>query len=339
MAEVTVGRVVAQLPTFGEVAVPYWEVTSGQPGPRFLVLAAQHGCEVQGSEACRRLVALAAGELVKGSLLVVPMANPMSLRMRRHNVDSAPEKTHSGDYSNNMNCLWPGDPEGNDTARLVYALNTALAESATHCLDMHCWAKFLAAGVLPHSDLPESCQFAAVSGFPFAFPWALPDMKADPPPSRFNLDAWFALSGRGGLTFELSGQYLIAEAQVRLGFQCAANMARVLGMLPGEPEGTENGPTWADRSQVVKVAAPVSGLFVENGLEPGGWVEAGQPLGHLFSDTDLSPTEIVSPVGGRLVTYGCHRPKCDVALPDQHPYADPDDELASIMPAEWPATA
>lgn len=331
MAEVRVERIVAPQ-SEGEVVVPYWEVASGQPGPRVFLLAAQHGAEVQGSEAARRLVADAATRLQAGSLLVVPCANPRALRLRRHNLNSAPEKPHGADNSQNMNCLWPGDPEGNDTQRLVHALHVGLAEQATHCLDMHCWARFLAAAVLPHPTMPESCRFAEVSGFPLAFPWPLPNMQAEPAPTRFNVGMYFGVTGRGTLTFELAGQYLINERQVHLGLRCAQNMLRVLGMLPGEPEGLDEGPTWADRSQVVKVTAPRSGLFVEADQEPGGWVQEGDLLGHLLSAEDLATVPVTAPVTGRLTTYGCHRPNCDVALPDQHPYADEGDELAAIMP-------
>lgn len=332
MAEVRVERVVAPQRDGSAVAVPYWEVTSGQAGPRVLVLAAQHGAEVQGSEVGRRLVAEAATSLQAGSLLVVPLANPRALSLRRHNINSAPEKPHSSDNSENMNCLWPGDPEGNDTQRLVHALNAALAEQATHCLDLHCWAHFLAAAVLPHPDRPDSCRFAEVSGFPLAFRWPLANLRADPPPTRFNVGMHFGLTGRGTLTCELSGQYLINEQQVRLGLRCAQNLLRVLGMWPGEPEGTAEGPTWVDRAAVIRVAAPQSGLFVAAGQEPGGWVRKGDLLGHLLSDEDLATVPVLAPVSGRLTTYGCHRPNCDVALPDQHPYAAAGDELAAIMP-------
>jgi predicted deacylase len=332
MAEVSVLSVTAELEAGGEVRVPYWEATSGRPGPRLLVVAAQHGCEVQGSEACRRLIAQAAGELRQGSLVVVPFTNPLSLRRRRHNLNSGPEIPNSSDNSHNLNCLWPGDPAGNDTQRLAAALFNTVVADATHCLDMHCWTHFWAAGVLPHLGSEESCRLAEISGFPLAFPWRLPDLQADPPPTRFSIGPWFALHGRTSLSFELAGQYQIREPQVQLGLRCALNYCRYLGLLPGEPEGTEPGPVWVDRTQVAKVTAPHSGLFVRAGHQPGGWVSKGDKLGHLLSESDLSTTEMIAPVSGPLVSYDCHRRNCDVALPDQHPYADEGDELAAIFP-------
>jgi predicted deacylase len=41
---------------------------------------------------------------------------------------------------------------------------------------------------------------------------------------------------RGALTFELSGQYIIHEREVRWGLRAVLNVARYLGMIDGEVE-------------------------------------------------------------------------------------------------------
>ena len=51
-----------------KAAIPFWSLDSGKAGPCFLVLAAQHGNEVQGSEAIRRFVDLAARGMAGGSM-------------------------------------------------------------------------------------------------------------------------------------------------------------------------------------------------------------------------------------------------------------------------------
>jgi predicted deacylase len=102
-------------------------------------------------------------------------------------------------------------------------------------------------------------------------------------------------------------------------------------MMAGEPEGTDEGPTWRDDAEITDVTAPRAGLFVETALEPGEWVRRNQPLGHLLCDDDLSTVPLHAPVDGRLEAYGCHRAHCDVSLAAMHPYAASGDLLARIV--------
>jgi predicted deacylase len=103
-------------------------------------------------------------------------------------------------------------------------------------------------------------------------------------------------------------------------------------MLEGEPELPSDTGIPVDDEMTTLVEAPCSGLFVQApGLRLEDRVEAGQSLGHIIREDDLSTVEITAPVGGWLWRYGSHRPDPDVKLPDQHPYSDSGDPLASII--------
>jgi predicted deacylase len=330
MAETRVGHINVELPQCGSVAIPYWEVESGQDGPCFLLTAAQHGNEVQGPEVIRRFVAIAGQHLKRGSVLAVPFCNLPAVRNRRHHITSGPETAYRDDGGQNMNRTWPGKADGNDTERLSYAIYHALVTRATHCLDIHSWERFGATACLPRKDRPRSMELARISAMPFAAPQPGRGGTETEPKVPCTINVYFNDSGRAGLTIELSGQYVVLEKEVRRGLRAALNIARFLEMLPGAPEGLDEPTVWLDRATVVEVRAPASGLFIEAGLETCDWVEAGQPLGHLLSDVDLSVTPILAPVSGRLRGYGCHRMHADVALPAMHPYASEGDSLAAI---------
>ena len=333
MAEVTVKSVQAELVERAPLRVPYWEVTAGAAGPVLLVTAAQHGNEVQGSEALRRFVQLAGQELQAGAVLGVPFCNLPALWQRRHHDTQGPEEPVAEQPERNMNLVWPGDPAGNDIARLAHAIYSELGTRATHAVDIHCWNRFWAAAGLPRRDQPLSVELAAVSALPFARPMDPPPPEA-PRPTPTLIGGYFNDTDRVGFTFELAGQYVIYESEVQLGWRCLVNVARFLGMMPGEPEGTDEGPVWLDRAEAVEVTAPSSGLFVEAGLQPADWVSQGQLLGHLISDRDLSAQPLLAPVAGRLSAYGSHRAHCDVSLPDMHPYASVGDLLAKVVVPE-----
>ena len=330
MPDVGVHRLNATLTEYGEAEIPYWRVAAAREGPCLLITAAQHGCEVQGCEAARRFVEAAARELQRGEVLVAPFANRPAVGMRRHHISSVPERHYGEDDGHNMNRTWPGSPDGNDTERMSHAVAAELVPRATHNVDIHCWARFTAATALPRSDRPRSMELARLSALPFAQPRGGGGGTETEPKTPCTLGALFNDSGRASLSFELSGQYVILEEQVRLGLRCVMNIARLLEMLPAAPEGLDEGPPWLDRCEMTTVAAPAVGLFVEADLRCADWVSEGQPLGRLLSDADLSVTEITAPAGGRLYSWGCHREKCDVALPDMHPYASAGDTLAVI---------
>lgn len=330
MPETNLKHLTAHLTDYGDVDIPYWEIDSGSDGPTFLITAAQHGNEVQGPEVIRRFVSIAEQHLREGQVLAVPFCNKPALWKRRHHISSAPERPYGDDDGHNMNRTWPGKADGNDTERLSHAIYSALGDRATHHVDIHSWQKFTATACLPREDRPRSMELARISALPFASPQPNRGGTETEPNVPCTIGAHFNDSGRVSLTFELAGQYCVIEKEVRRGLRCVLNIARFLGMFPGEPEGLDEGPIWLDKATVVTVTAPADGLFVEAGLETCDWVEEGQLLGHLLSDSDLSTTPILAPISGRLSAYGCSRADCDVALPAMHPYASEGDRLAAI---------
>jgi predicted deacylase len=323
---VQVKHATATLTDGTEVRIPYWHVTSGTEGPVFLITCAQHGNEVNGAEAMRRVIRIAQANLLKGEIFGVPMVNLVAVRKRRPHISSAPEKPYGDDEGHNMNRTWPGNPEGNDTERLSHAVHEACVTGATHCLDLHSWSRFSGTGCIFRPDCEESAQMARVSAIRFLHPRA----GSKTPGAPCTIGALFNDAGRGAVTIELATQYTIVEREVQRGVRAALNLGRWLGLLPGEPEGLEEPQVDLDQAKVVKVTAPRAGLFVEAGLATWDYVEEGARLGHILEDEGLETVEILAPVSGYLQTYGGHRANCDVALPDQHPYVEVGDTVAAV---------
>ena len=88
------------------------------PGRTLVVTAGVHGCEYVGVQALRRLaVELDPAEL-SGNVILLPLANPTGFYAGAKQV--VPED------GVNLNRAFPGDPAGTLSARLAYALETAL---------------------------------------------------------------------------------------------------------------------------------------------------------------------------------------------------------------------
>jgi uncharacterized protein len=88
-------------------------VESGRDGPSLLLIAAQHGNEVQGAEVARRFREICSRQLVSGSVWLIPMANLLAVHKKRHSIDLGPEQPISVacDEGYNMNLIWPGKPD------------------------------------------------------------------------------------------------------------------------------------------------------------------------------------------------------------------------------------
>lgn len=307
---------------------PCWEIDADADGPVLLIIAAQHGNEVQGIEVIRRFAPICEHGLVRGTTLLVPFGNLPAIRHRRNSIMLGPEEKHTETHSRfNMNSLWPGDPSGNDIERLVASLDDALVRRATHVVDLHCWNRFWAAATLAW-DTGDGRLMGEASGMRFVWMRGEPEL----PDEHTQIRNIVVKRGGSAMAIEFSGQYCVYEREVAAGVRAMQNVAKVLGMIEGEPEiPPDSGLNITDDNTTV-MEAPCRGLFVEEpGVQLEDGIEAGQRLGHIIRDDDLSTVEITAPVGGWLWRFGRHQGACDVSLPDQHPYADPGDPLASIV--------
>jgi len=325
---VEVEHAIADLSDGRTLATPFWRVRSGREGPSLLVVAAQHGNEVQGAEVIRRFMALCADGLATGEGWLVPFMNLPAIGERRNSAGLGPEeKGTERALAANMNLVWPGDPRGDDVERVVHALDQAIVGHCTHCIDLHCWNRFWATATLATDDGGESRAMGEAAGTRFVS-WCPPPETSDRPAQ---IRTVVMRRGGAGMAMELAGQYVVIERQVRTGLRAVTNVARMLGMLEGDPDpAPDTGIPVRDDNTVV-VEAPCAGLFVAEALQLEDRVEAGQLLGHIIRDEDLGSVEVTAPAGGWLWRFGCHRPDPDVKLPDQHPYSDPGDPLASIV--------
>ncbi len=333
--KVTVGHAVATLEDGSTLATPFWRVESGKDGPSLLALAAQHGNEIHGAEVARRLKDVCARRLVAGSVWLVPMANLPAIRVRRHSVDLGPEQPGRFSKGHNMQQAWPGNPEGNNTERVAYALDQAVVRHCSHGVDIHCWNEFWAAETLAVTGHEPSKRLGEVTGTRF-----ISHSPFRPPAGKVSsISQLMHVRGGGTIAMELSGQYQMNERQVEIGLKSMVNIAKALGMIEGDPEPVEGGQVERTRENSHEVVAPCAGIFMP-GLQkgttatliPDDFVEQGQPLGHITRESDLALVPVPAPVSGYLWQLNaCHGQVCDASLPAQHPYVEEGVRLALIV--------
>jgi uncharacterized protein len=337
LRKVVVDHAVATLEDGDVLATPFWRVESGRDGPSLVLIAAQHGNEVIGSEVARRFQEVCSSHLVAGTVWLVPVANLLAVRARRHSYDLGPEQNNRAHPTgaNNMQSTWPGTPRGNPTARLAYALDQAVVRHGSHLVDMHCWAHVTAAEALTFNDHPasqamgETTTTRFISYRPTTFPQSGP----------VTLARLMRRREQASLTIELSGQFSMPERQVQIGLSSMVNIARVLGMMEGRPDPLQGPRVVRANENSHQVRAPCSGMFVPArkgetaaALAPEDRVVQGQELGHIIREHDLERVPILAPVSGFLWRYGlCHWNLCDASLPALHPYTEEREAIATVV--------
>jgi predicted deacylase len=115
--------------------IPVHVVAGSQSGPRLTVLSAQHGDEISDIEVCHQVIKGLDPKALRGTLVVVPVANPIAFERGTRStwVDSL-----YGD-NGNMNRVWPGrpGPDGWLTERMVYLLAEQLIKGSDAVVDLH----------------------------------------------------------------------------------------------------------------------------------------------------------------------------------------------------------
>lgn len=301
--------------------IGYWIADSGKEGPVLAVLAAQHGNELCGSAAIRDFVHFAERNLQCGSVIGIPFANPPAIHRRMPNADLCPGQPYI-ESSCNMAALWSSG-DLCSTSGIAECLWKELLSQATHIIDLHCYPKFMAP-VAAARRTPECVRLVNASAMPFVR--YIPE-EAD---WQGSLRVRALRENKIPLGIELSGQYELYPGEVRRGFTVLSNIAKVLGMIPGEVEGAEHPPL--ELGQSITVSSPGVGLFIpEERLCNGAWFGKGELLGTLLEEVTLREIPVISPEDGYILRTAS-RPDCDVALRDHSQFVFLDDELIRILP-------
>ena len=227
------------------VELPVCVVNGARDGQHIVVIANQHGGEINGVESVRLFCEEVDPGKLAGSVFLVASANPRAAMIQ--NEFWAEKKDEFAKYSfgpildsdfdrnkcpYNMNRIWPGRKGGLLVERMVYEIwNQAVMaphRQASLLLDFHCAAE-------------PSCVFAsnaynvalcAATGIECVINVRSPNQKSISNKACFD-------HGIAVMTVELGGQYKFVPKSVEDGRRAIFNMLRFWDMLPGPPDWPE----------------------------------------------------------------------------------------------------
>lgn len=344
------GYIPVPLPDGKQVDIACWIVHGSQgrtgrgeapgDGPVLYVHSTQHGNEISGIEVVRRVVEALDPRRLRGTLIAVPVANPLALHWRRHHYLQGPEEAYQERPELDIDHFWPGAPDGTHVQRLAYALWHHAVQQATHVLDMHTWNRWQAAATTVRTWHAPSLELAKAFGL-----WVQarpPDVPEDDAPAG-SITRVAIRHGKAACAPNFTGQWDIYEPEVRRGVAGLRNVLRHLGMLSGNPwpmpAGTSGAAAPAGREpppvfstdDLVSVEAPAAGFFSPR-VRPEERVRQGQTLGVLVRFDDFQEQEVYAPCEALVQFIGAAGAKCDVALPPMMPMAPAGARVARLLP-------
>ena len=278
------------------VEIPFLVVNGSRPGPVLYIQVAQHGCEVQGLDAIRRLLEELDEKQIAGTLIYC-LPNPLAFR-------EGAGATMFDPRPGGMNRIWPGSPDGSPTERMAHAIWTELVKKADVVIDLHTgrrccpvWVFYEAYGVSPKASeetAARSFEMARLFGAPLLY------VETEPYGGRKTLRACCVDEGIPAIVPELGGSSYFDESIIVLVVRGLRNIMIDMGMMEGEVEMPKKQIMlrWTADPKESGVFANKGGVFFPS-ASIGDIVEKGDEVGVVYSPRNFSVLErLVSPQDG-----------------------------------------
>lgn len=276
-----------------DLEVPVTVIHGTEPGPVLLLTAGVHGDEFPAILALQRLREEVDAKQLKGTLILVHLANLPGFHARRVALHPADNK--------NLNREFPGDKNGTPTEQLAEFFTREFISKMDFLIDMHSgsWNQQL----LPHvyspfvdsEELDElTFEFAKATGMQHIVMYG---ERPRDPANSISYPNTAMTRGKPGLTTEIGHLGQSDEAFVEATLELSRNALYFLDMLPGEPT-PHPAPVIYDKLK--SVASPVDGLFTPR-VEIGSVVEKGSIVGEVRDYFGNVVTELASPINGTVM--------------------------------------
>ncbi|KOX92497.1 succinylglutamate desuccinylase/aspartoacylase family protein [Haloarcula rubripromontorii] len=280
----TTDRQLGRLPSGRDVSVTVHRYVGGS-GPTVYIQAAQHGIELNGPAALRRLHDRLTDAAIAGRVVVVPVVNQLAFDHRSYMTP--------GEYdvmNPNLNRVWPGNECGSLQEQFAARL-WELVEDADAAVDLHTGTADMLEHVRCRAGDPAAERLAEAFGTSYRLTDAAEDTDDDGSGRTFRAAA--AAAGIPVITAELSNSRRIAQDAVAAGVDGMQNLLRERDVLPEEPESKATQTVL--RNDAEPVTASKSGLFESRpDITVGNTVDAGERLGTIYEPASFEQQQVVS---------------------------------------------
>ena len=275
--------------------IPITIVRGAQPGPTLALIAGTHGSEVAPIVALQRVRAIVDPAALRGTVLIVHVANMPSFLGRTIYYSPIDGK--------NLNRVYPGKPDGTVSERIAYAITNQIIERADFLVDIHSGDGN--ESLRPYSYWSPLGLNARADSIArdMALAWGSDHIVIDTMRPRDVRASVYTqntaqLRGKPALTTETGYLGIAAEDMVQRNVDGVFRLLRYFHMIPGEVELVRQ-PLFFDRAEVLR--SPATGVWHAR-VERGQSVQKGALIGVLTDFFGNAQAEIRAPFGG-IVLY------------------------------------
>lgn len=222
---------IGELPNGEPVLMPVMTVVGETDGPTIFFNACMHGDEILGADVLRRVMRDLTPDKVAGTVIAVPVANPMgqATRTRRNIMEMYPGP-------HDMNRIFPGHADGILTERIASVLDSTFTAVADYVFDLHCasvggaWEPY--ATVPPREECVSDESYERVQKLAKSF--ATPLLLTDYYIHASLVDPVIKRGGAASMV-EFGVANVIDREGQEFGIRGVNNVLRTLGFTEGEP--------------------------------------------------------------------------------------------------------
>jgi hypothetical protein len=306
-APLTIGSVVArpgqaasgfiEVPAGVDAAtrIPITIVRGAQPGPTLALIAGTHGSEVAPIVALQRVRATLDPAALRGTVLIVHVANMPSFLGRTVYYSPIDGK--------NLNRVYPGKSDGTVSERIAYAITNQIIERTDYLVDMHSGDGNESLRPYTYwSPLGLNARADSVAR-EMALAWGSDHVVVDTvrprdPKASVYTQNTAHIRGKPALTTEAGYLGIAAEDMVQRNVDGVFRLLRYCRMLTGDVELVRQ-PLFFDRTEVLR--SPATGVWHPK-VERGQSVQKSALIGVLTDFFGEKVAEIRAPFGG-IVLY------------------------------------
>ena len=275
--------------------IPITIVRGAQPGPTLALIAGTHGSEVAPIVALQRVRATLDPAGLRGTVLIVHVANVPSFLGRTVYYSPVDGK--------NLNRVYPGRADGTVSERIAHAITREIIERADYLVDIHSGDGNESLRPYTYwSPLGLDARADSIAR-EMALAWGNDHIVIDTVRPRDRLASVYTqntahIRGKPALTTEAGYLGLAAEDMVQRNVDGVFRLLRYLRMLPGDVELVRQ-PLFFERTEVLR--SPGTGVWHPK-VERGQSVQKGTVIGVLTDFFGATQAEIRAPFGG-IVLY------------------------------------
>jgi uncharacterized protein len=277
----------------GGTTVPFSIINGATPGPVLALIAGTHGMEYVPIVALQRMRGTIDPKTLRGTVLMVHVANMPSFLGRTIYYSPADGK--------NLNRVYPGNADGTLSERIADVITREIITRATHVVDLHCGDGN--ESLRPYSYwITTGDPKVAEQGRAMALAFGLDHIVVD---RERPLDAAASVytsntavtRGKPALTTETGALAAVDEESIRLVEQGVAGLMRHLGMRTDGPPAV-TAPVMIERNEVIR--AGFTGMFYPD-VERGHTVAKGARIGRITDFHGRTLEEVRAPFDGEIL--------------------------------------